>query len=406
MVQIILDITDLHPYTICMIIRQLEAHVKQLASWYPVVTITGPRQSGKTTLARTCFPDLPYRNLERLDERSFAREDPVGFLNQFPEGAVLDEVQHVPELSSYLQVLVDERKKNGQFILTGSGHFNLLETVSQSLAGRTGMVRLLPFSLQEIHEAYPSLGKGINDYIFRGFYPRLYEEGIDPAVGLAEYIETYIERDVRQLTGVKDLLLFRTFVGLCAGRTGQLLNYANLADDVGISPKTAAEWISLLESSFILFRLPPYFRNMTKRLVKSPKLYFCDVGLAAHLLGIENSSQIATHPLRGQLFENLVVSEVLKHRYNSGKRENLTFFRDAKGHEVDLLYQSGSTQIPIEIKSGATVRSEFFKGLQYFNDNIEPSEKRIVVYGGERNETRTAGIVTNVFSVAEYLRNN
>jgi len=386
-----------------MIPRLISQHLRKIFNQYPVVTITGPRQSGKTTLVNSCFPHLPYKNLEHIETRRFAKEDPVAFLKTIPNGAIIDEIQHVPELSSYIQVIVDERKQNSLFVLTGSQQFNMLQTVSQSLAGRTGIVKLLPFSLNEIRGKYPSLSGSADDYLFRGFYPRLYDQNIDPSIGLPDYIATYIERDLRQLSHIQDLLLFQKFLKLCAGRIGQLLNFSNLAEDTGISHKTASEWISLLEASFILYRLPPYYANINKRLIKAPKLYFYDTGLAANLLGIEEKKQIETHPLRGALFENLVISEILKFRYNLGKRENLSFFRDAKGHEVDLLFSAADSIIPVEIKSAGTFRGDFFKGLDYFNTSIQTVDKKIVIYNGERNERRTRGIVSNVFDMLEWF---
>lgn len=288
-------------------------------------------------------------------------------------------------------------------MLTGSRQLNMMETVTQSLAGRTSIIKLLPFSIEEIVGEYPDIDNSADDFMFRGFYPRLYDEKIDPPIGLADYIETYIERDLRQLSRIQDLLLFRKFLQLCAGRIGKLCNFSHLAEDTGISHKTAAEWISILETSFVVFRLPPYFANISKRLIKSPKLYFYDTGLAANLMGIEEKTQIATHPLRGALFENMIISEILKYRFNRGRRENLSFFRDAKGHEVDLLYQTGNDIVPLEIKSAGTVRNEFFKGLQYFHESIEQTAKRILVYDGERNEERSLGIITNFKHVTEWL---
>jgi len=386
-----------------MLTRKIANHVKELFSQYPVITVTGPRQSGKTTLAQFCFPSLPYKNLEHLETRRFAQEDPIAFLKTVPEGAILDEIQNVPELTSYIQVEVDEQRKNGLFVLTGSRQFNMLETVSQSLAGRTAIIKLLPFSLEEIDGKYKTLGDTTDDYIFRGFYPRLYDHEIEPSIGLADYIETYIERDLRQLSQIQDLLLFQKFLKLCAGRTGQIVNFSNLAGDTGISHKTASEWISLLEASFIIFRLPPYFININKRLIKSPKLYFYDTGLAANLLGIEEKRQVETHPLRGALIENLVISEILKYRFNRGRRENISFFRDAKGHEVDLLYHLADDIIAIEIKAAGTVRNDFFHGLEYFHESIQPAVKIILTYDGDRNEERSQGIVTNYKKITSRL---
>lgn len=386
-----------------MITRAIEAHVKECFSVYPVVTITGPRQSGKTTLAKRCFPDLSYVNLEHPETRLFAAEDPVAFMKKYETGAILDEIQNVPELTSYIQVAVDEKKQNGLFVLTGSRQFSRMEKVAQSLAGRTAVVTLLPFSMSEIEGHYPAFSKATDDLIFRGFYPRLYDQAIHPNMGLSDYIATYIEKDLRQLSQIQNLGLFQKFMKLCAGRTGQIINSSGLAEDTGINYKTAQEWISLLESSYILFRLPPYFSNISKRLIKSPKLYFHDTGLAANLLGIEEVQQIETHPLRGALFENLVISEVMKQRLNQGKRPNLSFFRDAKGHEVDLLVHQANEMIPIEIKSAATVRSDFFKGINYFNKHIQSCDKSILVYDGDQNEERSAAVITNATHIINWL---
>jgi len=392
------------PYDGFMISRTIESYVCRCFSVYPVVTITGPRQSGKTTLAKSCFSHLPYVNLESLENRQFATEDPVAFMRKYSNGAIIDEIQNVPELTSYIQVAVDDKKQNGLFVLTGSRQFSLMEKVSQSLAGRTAIVTLLPFSLEEISEGYPNLKNETDELIFNGFYPRLYDQHIEPVMGLSDYIATYIEKDLRQLSQIQNLGLFQKFLKLCAGRTGQILNASGLAEDTGINHKTAIEWISLLESSYILFRLPPYFANISKRLIKSPKLYFYDTGLAANLLGIENHKQIETHPLRGALFENLVISEILKYRLNGGKKSNLSYFRDAKGHEVDLLYQMADKIIPIEIKSSATIRTDFFKGINYFDKHILPSDKKIIVYDGERDEKRSNNtIVTNFRSITSRL---
>lgn len=386
-----------------MIPRSVGPHLSDLFRQYPVVTITGPRQSGKTTLARSTFPQLEYRNLEDPETRLFASEDPVAFFKSIPDGAIIDEFQRLPELTSRIQVIVDENGENGQFVLTGSQQFNMTARIAQSLAGRTAIVRLFPFSLDELADGLTEPPTDIDTYLFRGMYPRIWDHDLDPAVAYGDYIETYIERDLRQLSEIKDLVLFQKFVGLCAGRVGQILNLSNLADDTGISHKTAGEWISLLETSFILFRLPAFHSNISKRLIKSPKLYFYDPGLAAWLIGIEEQRQIATHPLRGALFENLVISELIKFRSNRGRRINLTFFRDAKGHEVDTLFALANGTIPIEIKSSATFRSEFFKGIRYFHEQIQTIPQGIVVYGGDRTERRSSGYVCNPFTLSETL---
>jgi len=386
-----------------MITRNIEPYIKKCFSVYPVVTITGPRQSGKTTLARACFPNLPYVNLEHPDTRLFASEDPVAFLKKYEGGAILDEIQNVPELTSMIQVIADEKKENGLFVLTGSRQFSLMEKVAQSLAGRTAVVTLLPFSMSEIDGQFTDFSKTTDELIYRGFYPRLYDQAINPSMGLSDYVATYIEKDLRQLSNIQNLGLFQKFMKLCAGRTGQILNASGLAEDTGINYKTAQEWISLLEAGYILFRLPPFFTNINKRLVKSPKIYFYDTGLAANLLGIEEPAQIETHPLRGALFENLVIGEVLKYRLNQGKRPNLSFFREAKGHEVDLLYHQANEITPVEIKSAATIKSDFFKGINYFQKHIQPCTKRILVCDGTHNEERTPSIVTNFKQLTSWL---
>lgn len=384
-----------------MIQRAVTGELTGLFHQYPVVTITGPRQSGKTTLARAAFPHLAYRNLEDPDTRLFATEDPVAFFRSVPDGAIIDEFQRVPELTSRIQVLVDERRRNGQFILTGSQSFQTSDRIAQSLAGRTAIVRLLPFSLDELRDGIANLPEDPSTYLFRGMYPRVWDQDLDPTVAYGAYVETYLERDLRQLSHIKDLTQFQRFLALCAGRIGQVLNLSSLADDAGISHKTASEWISLLESSYVLFRLPPFHANINKRLIKSPKLYFYDPGLASWLLGIEEQTQILTHPLRGALFENLVLTELVKYRYNRLRRNNLMFFRDAKGHEVDALIPQADTTVPIEIKSSATFRSEFFRGIEYFQDYVQPGPKGAVVYGGDRTEERSAGHVCTLFSLTE-----
>ena len=322
-----------------MIEREITPRLASLFQQYPFVTVTGPRQSGKTTLCRGAFPHLAYANLEAPDQREFASSDPRGFLSQFPEGAIIDEVQHVPDLLSYLQVIGDERGRPGLFVLTGSEQLRLSNAVSQSLAGRTALLRLLPFSLAERRQTGAS--DQVDDILYSGFYPRILAQGLEPRQALGDYFETYVERDVRRLGEVRNLTSFRTFVRLCAGRVGQLINLTSLGSDAGVSHTTAKEWLTVLEASYIIFQVPPFHANIRKRLIKSPKFYFYDVGLASYLNGIERPEQIATHPLRGPLFENAVVAEALKHRFNRGREHNLSFFRDAQGLECDLLYTTG-----------------------------------------------------------------
>ena len=370
-----------------MIEREITPRLKALFEQYPFVTVTGPRQSGKTTLCRSAFPDLAYANLEAIDQREFAESDPRGFLAQLGEGAIIDEIQRVPDLLSYLQVIADDRGLNGMYILTGSEQFQLSNAVSQSLAGRTALLRLLPLSLSEHQqtEARPN----IDGMLYSGFYPRIFDQGLEPRDALADYFETYVERDVRRLGGVRNLSSFQRFARLCAGRVGQLLNLSSLGSDIGISHTTAREWLTILEASYIVYLLPPYHANIGKRLTKSPKLYFYDVGLASHLIGIEQSDQINSHPLRGFLFENLVVSEAMKHRFNRGRRPNLSFFRDSSGLECDLLYETSLGTAAIEVKSGATVGSDFFSSLNRVAELVPDISRKAVVYGGNARQSRS-----------------
>ena len=372
-----------------MIRREITPVLVKLFGQYPVVTVTGPRQSGKTTLCRETFPNLAYVNLEALDQREFAERDPRGFLAQVGTGVILDEIQRVPGLLSYLQVLVDERRENGLFVLTGSQHFGLSNAISQSLAGRTALLRLLPFSLAERLGAKTS--GSVDDLLYSGFHPRVFDHELEPRQAYADYFETYVERDLRQLAEVRNLSSFQRFVRLCAGRAGQLLNLSSLGADAGVTHVTARQWLTLLEASYVVFLLRPYHANIRKRLVRSPKLYFHDVGLAAHLLGIEHAGQLVTHPLRGSLFENMVVVEALKHRFNRGRSSNLSFFRDRRGLECDLLCTSGDSFAAIEIKSGATINSDFFSSLGKVAELVPNVTVRAVVHGGTQRQSRSAG---------------
>ncbi|MCL4449143.1 MAG: ATP-binding protein [Actinobacteria bacterium] len=386
-----------------MIKRDIENILIKLATQYPVVTITGPRQSGKTTLIKYVFSDKKYVNLETPDMRRFALADPRGFLNQY-DNAILDEIQRAPELLSYIQPIVDENKEPGRFIITGSQQFEVLNNISQSLAGRTALLKLLPFSIAEI-EGIVDISL-IDELIYNGFYPRIYDMDIDAHQAIGDYIVTYVERDIRQLIAIKDLNLFEEFLKLCAGRIGQLLNLQSLANDVGISHTTARSWISILEASYIIFLLPPWFNNFSKRLVKSPKLYFYDVGLASYLLGIENEKQVFRDPLRGNLFENLIIIEVLKYRFNKGKKSNLYFYRDSKGLEIDLIYEVGKDIFPIEIKSGATVSEDYFKNIKRFLHSYKTLPipyGSAVFYGGNEIQQRTDFKVYPASKVSELL---
>jgi len=375
-----------------MIKRHVEQKLLKFLKQYPVLMLTGPRQSGKTTLCKMALPDKPYVSLESPDNREYALSDPKGFLSEYPKGVIIDEAQHAPELFSYIQGIVDEKKKNGMFVLTGSQNFQLLNKVNQSLAGRTAILKLLPFSIREIKPIIKKMS--LNEVLLSGFYPRIYDEKLEPQHALSFYFETYVERDVRSLLNVKDLSSFQKFVRLCAGRVGQLLNLSSLGNEAGVSHTTAREWLSLLEASYIVFLLPPHYKNYNKRITKAPKLYFNDVGLASHLLGIETVKQMQRDPLRGSLFENLVVIEFLKKQYEEASRANLSFFRDSNQNEVDLILPSGNALWAVEIKSGQTIASDFFKGLNYFKGvNKEDHLKNFVVYGGDQTQKRTSAQV-------------
>ncbi len=369
-----------------MIKRSLQKKCRELAGKFPVLTITGPRQSGKTTLSRLLFPEKPYVNLENLDERSVATADPRGFLKNYPKGAILDEIQRVPELVSYIQGIVDEKNTPGMFILTGSQQLEISASTSQSLAGRTAIVKLLPLSLRELK----SLGSipHLNNLLIKGFYPGLHTKHMSPNDFYGSYFETYVERDVRQLSQIENLHIFEKFVQLLAGRIGSLLNYNSIANDLGVSHPTIRTWISILEASYLIYLLPPYFSNIGKRLIKTPKLYFYDVGLASYLLGIETEAQLFSHPLRGNLFENFVVIEHLKQRFNSGLRSNLYFYRDRVGNEVDLIMEEADKLRAIEIKASETINKDFTKGLNFLGTVFgKKLSEKTVIYGGTKKHT-------------------
>ena len=380
-----------------MIRRTLEPHAVTLAQRHPVLTITGPRQSGKTTLCRAVFPERAYVSLEPLAEREFARTDPRGFLAQYPAGAVIDEVQRVPELLSYIQERVDEHPQAGQFILTGSQHLGLLQAVSQTLAGRTVLLNLLPLGLDEVRR-FPHPATEVFPLVWAGGYPRIHDRRLPAQEWLASYSATYVERDVRSLLNIGDLLAFQTFLQLCAGRVGQLLNLSSLGADCGITHGTAKSWLSVLEASFITFRLAPFHRNIGKRLIKTPKLYFYDSGLVCSLLGIHSPEQLVRHPLRGAIFESWCLSEIIKHHYHRAQRPNGFFYRDRKGHEVDLVLHQGGRLVALEIKSGRTPASDYFSAVRRFAEEVVPQAgdlpalvSSVVVYAGERSQKRRDG---------------
>ena len=374
-----------------MIHRNITPLLQRLAGQYPVVTLTGPRQSGKTTLAKSLFPEKPYVTLENPDTRRFAIEDPRGFLTTYKQGAILDEIQRTPELPSYIQGMVDADTQPGRFILTGSQQFELMTQVTQSLAGRTAVLRLLPFTLAEVQRLKGTArGLDLAQTVLSGFYPRIHDQKLNPSQALADYFATYVERDLRQLSAVHDLQRFERFVRLCAGRTGQLLNLDSLGNDAGVSHATARSWIDLLQTSYIVHLLPPWFTNTGKRLIKSPKLYFYDVGLACWLLGLRTPDHVTRDPLWGGLFENFVIMEALKDRLNAGESAEMYFYRDSDGNEVDLLLPTGGKLHAIEIKAGATVNPDYFKGLKTFAaHHPQVLAGGGVVYGGIQSQSRS-----------------
>lgn len=375
-----------------MTTRNIQPLFERLAAQYPVVTLTGPRQSGKTTLARTVFPAKPYVTLEDPDTRRFAIEDPRGFLAGYQGGAVLDEIQRAPELTSYLQGMVDLDPTPGRFILTGSQQFELMQGVTQSLAGRTAVLRLLPFSLAELARLSPGAARQpATQLMFTGFYPRIHDRKLDASQALADYFATYVERDLRELTAVHDLRRFERFVRLCAGRVGQLINLTSLGNDAGVSQSTAQAWLDLLQTSYIVHLMPPWFTNTGKRLIKSPKLYFYDVGLACWLLGLRSGEQVARDPLWGSLFENFIVMEALKDRYNRGDNTPIYFYRDSTGNEVDLLLPAAGGRFrAVEIKAGSTVNPDYFRGLAQFSKaHGDAMEGGCVIYGGTQTQARS-----------------
>ena len=363
-----------------MIRREASVELLKLAAQFKAVAVIGPRQSGKTTLVRHTFGHKPYVSMENPDTRQFAIEDPRGFLHQFPNGAILDEAQRVPHLFSYLQQILDEHNESGLFIITGSNNFLLQENISQSLAGRIAYLNLLPFSLNELADTG---NWGLNELLFKGAYPPIYDQAVETNNWYNNYIRTYIERDVRQLKNIKDLYTFERFIKLCAGRIGQLLNMSNLAIETGVDHKTISSWIGILESSFIIYRLQPHHRNFNKRIVKMPKLYFYDTGLASALLGIQNEQQMDINPYRGSLFENFVITELIKTSFNKAKQSNIYFWRDNTGHEIDAVIEHANELLPIEIKSGKTITSDYFKGLFFWN-KLSKQNGGAIVYGGNR----------------------
>ncbi|MCH7933975.1 MAG: ATP-binding protein [Gemmatimonadetes bacterium] len=384
-----------------MLPRTLHRCLIEAAETLPVVTLTGPRQSGKTTLVRAAFPHLPYVSLEAPDTRERALLDPRGFLNALPDGAVLDEVQRAPDLPSYIQGIVDQDPRPGRFILTGSQNLLLLDRVSQTLAGRTRILNLHPFSLAELDRREPwdpeaesaptpsgatAVERSLHTTLHTGFYPRIHDRELDPVPWLADYRATYVERDVRQILNVHDLEVFARFLGLCAGRNGQILNVSSLGNDAGVDHTTARRWLSILEASFLIALLRPYHRNFGKRLIKSPKIYFLDSGLLCSLLGIRNADELRVHASRGAVFESFVLAELIKAYAHRGRRPPVYFWRDSAGHEIDFLIEQGSRLLAIEAKSGETAPSSFFDGLAWWRRlTDDPEAPALLLYGGDED---------------------
>ena len=372
-----------------MIQRIAKDKLKDLAAKFKAVAVTGARQTGKTTLVKQVFKGKPYLSLENPDTRNFALEDPRGFLESYPAGAILDEVQRAPILFSYLQEILDNTKKKGLFILSGSNNFLLQQNISQTLAGRVGYINLLPFSISELAKV-KLLPDDDDQIMLKGFYPPIYDQEIPPMDWCPNYVRTYIEKDVRQIKNITDLIVFERFMKLLAGRSGQELINSALAVETGVDVKTIQSWIGILESSFIIYLLKPHFKNFNKTIVKRPKVYFYDTALVCYLLGIRNVLQLKTHPLRGSVFEGMVVTELIKQRTNAGLPVNIYYWRDKTGHEIDVIIDNGNKLLPIEIKSGKTFNSEFFKNIDYWC-NLSGSDKSILLYAGDQNQKRSNG---------------
>ena len=380
-----------------LLLKELKVSAKQ----YPVTAVLGPRQSGKTTLAKKAFPKKKYISLEDIDNRQFAIKDPRGFLSAYNKGAIIDEAQRCPELLSYIQTQVDHKKQKGQFIITGSNQFLLEEKITQSLAGRVALLRLLPLSLQELKGAKKTIP--LNDMIFKGLYPQLYSENIKINQFFNNYIETYVNKDVRLIKNISNLSLFNVFLKLCANRAGQLLNLQSLANDCGITQNTVKSWISILENSFILKRVYPYYKNFNKRLVRAPKIYFYDTGLLCRLLSLKTAQDLAVHALKGFIFENFVFTEIEKHFFNRGEKAPLYFWRDKAGNEIDFLIEERKLKA-IEVKAGQTFSQDFLKNINYFSKNISSKMKSYLIYSGTEKQTRNKTLVLPILEINQVLK--
>ena len=386
-----------------MIEREIAPAILSMKEKMPVLVITGPRQSGKTTLSRALFPDYEYINLEFPDIRASVAEDPRFFLTAYEKGVIFDEAQRLPDLFSYIQGLVDENRTPGRYILTGSQNFLLLEKISQSLAGRAALFNLLPFSISEIMPAFP-VDDDFTHLAFTGTYPGIYDQRLNPPEWYPSYVSTYVERDVRQVENIRDLNKFHAFLRLCAGRVGQLFNASAIANDLGVSYKTVRSWLSVLEASFIIFLLPPFYKNFNKRIIKSPKLYFYDTGLVCSLLGIHSPRDLQLHYLKGEIFESLIISELKKRLSHANRPDRLYFWRDRSGHEIDCLIETGARIKTVEIKSGVTIHPTFFKNLRYWQKLSGSSPGySYLVYGGSENQRRPAGSVVGWKNTGDIL---
>jgi hypothetical protein len=372
-----------------MIKRESSSKIIELSKHYPVITITGPRQSGKTTLCKSLFPTKEYVNLEDPETRIFASDDPRGFFGKFSNGAVIDEIQRVPELLSYLQVIVDEHKMPGEFIITGSQNILLLSAISQSLAGRTAILHLLPlsvFELKEYEQGGYEVPSELYEFMYKGFYPNVYNSNLNPSENYGFYVSTYLEKDIRDLLRISDLNKFELFLKICASRTGQVVNLSSIGNDCGLSHNTIKQWLSLLETSYIIKFSNTYYKNYGKRFIKSPKLYFIDTGLLCYLLGIRNKEHIDVHPLKGQIFETFVFSELLKTLYNKGMDENIYFLRDTKGYEIDFIFDEGIKLKSIEAKLSQTINQDFFKNMNALSDLTGAEVEKYLIYGGKESK--------------------
>lgn len=381
-----------------MINRDAQHQLIKLAASFKAISIIGPRQSGKTTLSKLCFPNKKYVSLENISNRLFAEDDPAGFLSTYSDGAIIDEIQRVPSLFSYLQEELDNTRETGKYILTGSNNFLLHEKISQSLAGRVAIIKLLPLSYTEL--ANKNLYKSLDDFLFKGSYPPIYDQPVKAHDWLQNYITTYIEKDVRQVSNIGDLGLFTKFVKILASHTSQELNLTTLGNSIGINHKTAQSWISILEAGFIIHKLPPHFTNFNKVLVKRPKIYFYDTGLVCSLIGIHDETQLANHPLRGAIFETMIVSELLKQPFNKGEISNLYYWRDKTGKEIDIIIDNAGKLIPLEIKSSQTIATDFFKNIKYYQ-NLNKGAKSYLLYNGTESQKRSDG--TEVMNWENYL---